>query len=90
MLWVGHFDLTTSLGIPGQFEHPQFLAAVERIIDACRRHGKAPGILVSSALEARTRLAQGFRLLAYGGDLWLYQQALREGLASVRDLASNP
>ena len=25
--WMGHYDLTTSLGIPAQFEHPQFLAA---------------------------------------------------------------
>ncbi len=87
VVWIGQFDLTTSLGIPGQFDHPQFHAAVERVIAAARRHGKAAGYMVSSVDDARTRLAEGFRILAYGGDLWLYQQALREGLARVRAVA---
>jgi 2-keto-3-deoxy-L-rhamnonate aldolase RhmA len=30
VLWVGHYDLTTSLGIPGQFGHESYHAAVER------------------------------------------------------------
>ena len=34
--WLGHFDLTNSMGIPGQFDHPDFLAAVDRLIAACR------------------------------------------------------
>ncbi len=29
-------------------------------------------------------LAQGFRCFAYGGDLWLYQQALRQGITALR------
>ena len=29
-------------------------------------------------------LDQGFRMLAYGGDLWLYQSALREGVSSLQ------
>ena len=28
VLWLGHFDLSQSMGIPGQFDHPDFLAAV--------------------------------------------------------------
>jgi 2-dehydro-3-deoxyglucarate aldolase/4-hydroxy-2-oxoheptanedioate aldolase len=87
VLWIGQFDLTTSLGIPGQFEHSKFHAAVQRVVAAARRHGKAAGYMVSSVDDARTRLAEGFRILAYGGDLWLYQQALREGLAAVRAVA---
>ena len=34
-LWVGHFDLSVSLGIPGQFDHPDFTAAMDAIIAAC-------------------------------------------------------
>lgn len=84
VLWIGHFDLTNSLGIPGEFSHPAYLAAVERVQAACRRHGKPAGIMVSTPDEARAALAQGFRIIAYGGDLWLYREALRAGLASVR------
>ena len=40
VLWLGHFDLTNFLGIPGEFTHPRYLDAIERIRDAARRHGK--------------------------------------------------
>ncbi len=30
-LWVGHFDLSASMGIAGQFDHPDFIAAVDLI-----------------------------------------------------------
>ena len=46
--WVGHYDLTVSMGIPAQFEHPRFLAAMEELVTVCRRHGVAPGFLPSS------------------------------------------
>jgi 2-keto-3-deoxy-L-rhamnonate aldolase RhmA len=85
VLWVGHFDLTNSLGIPAQFTHPTFLKAVDRILEACARSGKAAGIMASDVAEGESRLAQGFRMIAYGGDLWLYQQALRQGINALRE-----
>ncbi len=84
VLWIGHNDLTNSMGIPGQFDHPDYLAAVERVLAACRSHNKAAGMMPMTVELARDLLAQGFRILAYSGDLWLYQQALRAGLAAIR------
>jgi len=84
ILWVGQFDLTNFLGIPGQFSHPRLKGALERVVRAARQHGKAAAILVTSVDEGRAMLAQGFRCLAYGGDLWLYQQALRQGITALR------
>ena len=85
VLWVGHFDLTNSMGIPGQFSHPDYLRAVERIVDACDRYAKAPGFMASSVDDGRAMIARGFRALAYWGDLWIYQRALRDGIAGIRD-----
>ncbi|MFN8632283.1 MAG: aldolase/citrate lyase family protein [Chloroflexota bacterium] len=84
VLWIGHFDLTNFMGIPAQFEHPRYLDAVKRVIAACQAHGKAAGIMAGSVEDAQAALAQGFRIVAYSGDLWLYQLALREGLAAIR------
>ena len=84
VLWIGHNDLTNSMGIAGQFDHPDYLAAVERILAAGKAHDKAIGIMASSVEVARDALAQGFRIIAYSGDIWLYQQVLREGLAAIR------
>jgi 2-keto-3-deoxy-L-rhamnonate aldolase RhmA len=84
VLWIGHFDLTNSLGIPGQFEHPSYTAAVDRVLRACDKTGKAAGFMVASPEEGAAKLALGFRCLAYWGDLWIYQQALREGIRQIR------
>ncbi len=87
VLWIGHFDLTSSLGIPGEFAHPRYLAAVERVLAACARQGKAAGFMAASPEQGRDLLAQGFRCLAYWGDLWIYAQALREGISQIRRMA---
>jgi 2-keto-3-deoxy-L-rhamnonate aldolase RhmA len=84
VLWIGHFDLSNSLGIPGQFDHPQFQDAVSQVLSACQRHGKVPGFMASDLATGRRLLDQGFRMLSYSGDLWLYQAALREGVAALQ------
>ncbi len=86
-IWIGHFDLTASLGIPAQFDHPAFQQAVDAVIAAGRRHGKAVGIMASSVANAQDWITRGFRAIAYSGDLWLYQQALAHGIAAIRDAA---
>jgi 2-dehydro-3-deoxyglucarate aldolase/4-hydroxy-2-oxoheptanedioate aldolase len=85
VLWIGHFDLTNSLGIPAQFDHPTFQESVQRVSDACQRHGVIGGFMSSGVDNAKQLLAQGFRMQAFGGDLWLYQQTLADGLRAVRD-----
>jgi 2-keto-3-deoxy-L-rhamnonate aldolase RhmA len=84
VLWIGHFDLTNFLGIPGQFTHPQFTSAVTKVLDACSKHGKAAGFMATDIAGGQSLLKQGFRILAYGGDLWLYQSALRAGFDGLR------
>jgi 2-dehydro-3-deoxyglucarate aldolase/4-hydroxy-2-oxoheptanedioate aldolase len=90
VLWIGHFDLTLSLGIPGQFTHPDYLRAVDRVLDACHRHGKAPGIMAADVETAHSLLRQGFRAIAYSGDLWIYGQALKTGIAAIREGQAAP
>jgi 2-dehydro-3-deoxyglucarate aldolase/4-hydroxy-2-oxoheptanedioate aldolase len=87
VVWIGHYDLTNSMGIPGEFGHPRFREAVERVLAACARHGKAPGFMAADVDTGRRLIAEGFRCIAYSGDLWIYAQALRTGVASLREAA---
>ena len=84
VLWIGQTDLTCSLGIPGQFDHPDFEAAIDRVLSACRNAGKVAGFMPLSLEEARRFRDRGFRMLAYSGDLWIYQQALRTALEALQ------
>jgi 2-dehydro-3-deoxyglucarate aldolase/4-hydroxy-2-oxoheptanedioate aldolase len=84
VLWIGQSDLTNSLGIPGDFAHREFQRALDRVVEACRTNQKAAGYMTLTVDDGRAFLDRGFRCLAYGGDLWLYQRALSEGIAGLR------
>jgi 2-dehydro-3-deoxyglucarate aldolase/4-hydroxy-2-oxoheptanedioate aldolase len=84
-LWVGHFDLTCSLGIPGEFANPKFIEAVAHTHAAARKHGKAYGRLVPDVAAGIQAFGQGFDFICYSGDVWMFQQALTAGVQGVRD-----
>ncbi|HZV04730.1 MAG TPA: aldolase/citrate lyase family protein [Gemmataceae bacterium] len=84
-LWIGQFDLTTSLGIPGQFDHPLFVEGTRKILDACQKHNKAATLAVMDVEQLAAGKANGFRLLVYAADLWIYQQALRRCFRQIRE-----
>lgn len=85
-LWVGHFDLSLSMGIPAQFDNPEFLKAIETVANACEKHGKSAGVMVNHAAGARLWKDLGYRAFGYLGDVWLYGNALHQGLNELREL----
>jgi 2-keto-3-deoxy-L-rhamnonate aldolase RhmA len=87
VLWVGHFDLTQSLGIPGQFDHDLFHDALRRVVDAAQRHGLGAGIQPGSLAQAQEWTAIGFDVVSYSGDLYVYLAALTQSVADVRQIA---
>jgi 2-keto-3-deoxy-L-rhamnonate aldolase RhmA len=84
VLWIGHFDLSNFLGIPGQFDNPIFHDAVKQVVNACQKYNKVAGFMVGDVLTGRQMLEQGFRILAYSGDLWIYQGALAQGISALK------
>ena len=83
-LWLGHFDLTNFMGLPGQFQHPDYLAGVKRIVAACETHGKTAAFLATDNAWANEYMAHGYRLLAFGIDQLMLQAALKAGLDNMR------
>ena len=84
-LWIGHLDLSSSLGIPGQFDHPDYVDAVDRIAKAANDHGKSLGRVVEGADEGAKLYARGFDFIAVGTDTQLYANALGAELVALRD-----
>ncbi|MCL4767937.1 MAG: hpch/hpai aldolase [Hyphomicrobiaceae bacterium] len=83
VLWVGHFDLTNFLGIPGRFDHPEYLDAVRRVVDAGRAHKKGLGFMPSDEAWAQAYKAHGFNMLAAGTDQALLMAGIKRILQSV-------
>jgi 2-keto-3-deoxy-L-rhamnonate aldolase RhmA len=84
LLWIGHFDLSVSLGIPGAFDDPKFTNAVERVVAAARRHGRSLGRLVPTVEQGIEVNRLGFDFICYSGDVWLLHDALAAALARLR------
>ena len=75
VLWVGHFDLSNFMGIPGQFDHPEFLAAMTHVAQVARKHGKAAGFMATDTAWIERAKEMGYTMLAAGTDTALLQQA---------------
>ena len=84
VLWIGLYDLTNSLGIPGQMQHADIQSAIQRVIDVCQKTGKTAAVLATSVDEARAQVQRGFRMVAYGSDNAIYQTALKTGIEAIR------
>lgn len=89
-LWIGQFDLTVSMGIPGQFDHPKFIQATKKLLETCRKHGKVPAQGMQDADQLAAAPAEGYRMLTYVADLWVYQQALRRCFKKIREKLGDP
>ncbi|HLH44670.1 MAG TPA: aldolase/citrate lyase family protein [Bryobacteraceae bacterium] len=82
---VGPADLSISLGIPGEFENPKLIEAVERIRDSCVKHGVAPGIHMRSAALARCWRDRGMKFLSTGSETgFLFEKAV-ETVQALRE-----
>jgi 2-keto-3-deoxy-L-rhamnonate aldolase RhmA len=89
-LWVGHFDLSCSLGIPGQFDHKDFTDAIAAVAKACRKHDKSLGRLVPTVDGAVALHGQGFDFICYSGDVWALYGAVNAGLTEIRQRTAKP
>jgi 2-keto-3-deoxy-L-rhamnonate aldolase RhmA len=88
-LWIGHFDLSNSLGVPGEFDNPLFVDAVARIMKAAKAAGKSVGRLVNSPEEAKKLNGEGCDFICYAGDIWLFHRVVSEGVSEIRSMIND-
>ena len=79
VIWIGQFDLSNFLGVPGDFESQTYKDAWAEITAAARRHGKAMGAMAPNPEWATDYAAQGIEMIAAGTD----QGALISGFTAI-------
>jgi 2-keto-3-deoxy-L-rhamnonate aldolase RhmA len=85
LLWVGHFDLSQTMGIPAQFQHPDFLEALRTVVAAGRKHGCRLGIQPSTTEQCEQWLGLGFDVISWSVDSMIYRNALVSAVAALRN-----
>jgi len=82
---IGPHDLSCSLGIPEQYRHERFEAAVREIIRRARAAGVGAGIHYWAGLDQEIAWAQaGANLIMHSSDLALFSQGLKRELGEIR------
>jgi len=84
VLFIGPMDLSTSMGIVLQYDHPRFKAALARVSEACRRAGKAAGILLGRPEQVPDTIAAGFTFVGLGSDGGVMAEGMARLAAAFR------
>jgi 2-keto-3-deoxy-L-rhamnonate aldolase RhmA len=84
MVWIGHNDLSHSLGIPGRFDDPRFLAAVQRVVHSALSRQKSVGRLINDPAEAERYATDGYQALALSSDLRVFRSAVQGVVSRFR------
>ncbi len=78
-IMIGPADLSISLGVPGEFDHPKMIETIELVKETCLKHGVAPGIHLRALPLAKYWKEHGMKFLSCGSETGF----LMEGAAGV-------
>jgi 2-keto-3-deoxy-L-rhamnonate aldolase RhmA len=86
IVFVGPADLSASLGIAGQFTHPNLAAAMAQVEKAARGAGKVLGTMLMPGLEAAPLIQRGYDFLIAGADLALMRNGMESQTKALREV----
>jgi 2-keto-3-deoxy-L-rhamnonate aldolase RhmA len=82
--WLGHYDLSDSLGCTEDFNDPRYIAAEQQLLAAAATAGKPLGWLVTNGDAARIAVRRGFRCICIGHEVAVLRNALTQEFANAR------
>lgn len=84
-IFIGPYDLSIAMGIPGQFDNPDFVAAMERIRTACVSRGKGVYTFCGTPEDARVKKAEGYSGVLCGTAATVLANAYIQFVNKVRE-----
>lgn len=78
IIFIGLYDLSKSMGLPGQVDHPEVLGKLDECIGAIRSAGKVPGTIANAPEQTQAMLDRGIRYLTYSVDCEMLGRPYRE------------
>jgi 4-hydroxy-2-oxoheptanedioate aldolase len=84
ILFIGPYDLSQSLGMTGQVDHPSVISAMKRVVDTCIARKVDAGVFVDDADAARRWAAVGVKYLCLSVDMGIIVRGARQLINSVR------
>jgi 2-keto-3-deoxy-L-rhamnonate aldolase RhmA len=84
---IGPYDLSCSMGMPGEFDRPEFKAAMQQILSTGLRMNFPAGLHIVEPDPARLAqvIQEGYRFIAYSVDVRMLDVAARVGVATAKE-----
>jgi 2-keto-3-deoxy-L-rhamnonate aldolase RhmA len=86
---IGPQDLSISMGLHGQFTHPDFVATLQKVADACAKHGVATGMVEREAASQQRWYEMGMQFLCTGTDSYMMLQAATNDVNTIREFTKS-
>lgn len=84
VIFLGPFDMSQSMGVPGEVNHPLVQEAAQRVVEVCKANGKAAGIFVTDGEQAKMKIAEGFQYIAMGLDITLFSKVCKSEIDKIK------
>ena len=83
---IGPYDLSGSLGVPGQFDHPNVVAALKRVRDVSKKMNALSGfhVIPPDPAGVSKKIREGYRFIAYSLDILFLGDTCRKGVKEIR------
>jgi 2-keto-3-deoxy-L-rhamnonate aldolase RhmA len=88
IMMVGPADLSISLGVPGQMDHPKLISAIDKLVERCVAHNVVPGIQTRSTGMAKFWAERGMRFVGAGAEHGLLLEKAKEAVATLQSAKS--
>lgn len=84
VLFVGPYDLSQSIGRPGEVDHPEVLQLISEIADKAKKKGKVLGAFSDLKERNSALVDEGFHYIAYSVDVNIFSQAITQFIREAR------
>lgn len=84
VIFIGPYDLSASMGLMGQLDHPDVLKAIEEVEQACATRGMHMGFFGMTAESVQPYLKKGYKLITCGTDTGFLVEGAKEALTALR------
>jgi len=83
IIFLGPYDLSQALGVPGQINHPTVIEKIEYIVSQCKAKGKKTGIFTDNLKDARRWKDLGIDYISYSVDVGIIQEACKNIISEI-------
>ncbi len=84
VLFIGPYDLSQALGVPGEIDHPAVEEAMLKIVAQCKEHNVAVGVFTDTVANAKKWKKHGVKYISYSVDVGLFCDAVKSVLKEVK------